>query len=152
MALAITPARKITGRHSLIKYRRMLGLYSFFYALLHFFCYVWFDKSFHLTKIAKDVVHRQFIAIGMMGFFLLVPLAITSTNKMIKYIGGQRWLKIHRGIYFAGICGVVHYWMSVKADTNRPSVFAVILIVLLGYRLFTSRARQTSINPLKISH
>lgn len=135
ISLAITPARKIAGSNWVVKFRRMLGLYAFFYGTLHLLTYVWFDRFFNLRSIAGDVLQRPFIAIGMTAFFLMVPLAITSTNKMIKRLGGKRWAKLHRVVYLAGVAGVVHFWMLVKSDTRLPLTFAFILFLLLGYRL-----------------
>lgn len=135
ITLALTPARKVTGANWLVKFRRMLGLYAFFYGALHLITYVWFDRFFNLRSVVSDVVQRPFIAIGMTAFFLMMPLAITSTNRMIKRLGGKRWAKLHRLVYLAGIAGVVHFWMLVKSDTRLPLTFAFILFLLLGYRL-----------------
>lgn len=135
ITLALTPARKVTGANWLVKFRRMLGLYAFFYGALHLITYVWFDRFFNLRSVVSDVVQRPFIAIGMTAFFLMMPLAITSTNQMIKRLGGKRWAKLHRLVYLAGIAGVVHFWMLVKSDTRLPLTFAFILFLLLGYRL-----------------
>ncbi|HZS44393.1 MAG TPA: protein-methionine-sulfoxide reductase heme-binding subunit MsrQ [Blastocatellia bacterium] len=135
LTLAITPARKITGIPWLIRLRRMLGLYAFFYGALHLICYMWFDKSFAIVAIGKDILVRPFIAIGMTSFFLMVPLAITSTNKMLKRIGGKRWQKLHRLVYLSAAAGVLHYWMLVKADTRIPLAFGFVLALLLGYRI-----------------
>jgi methionine sulfoxide reductase heme-binding subunit len=151
LALAITPVMKNTGRSELIKLRRLFGLFAFFYGALHLFSYSWFDKSFRILQIGQDVINRQFIAVGMISFALMIPLAITSTNKMIKRLGGQRWRKLHKKVYYISIGGVLHYWMSVKADTNGPLIFALILCVLLGYRFFAARLRQPSVNAIKIT-
>ena len=135
LSLAITPIRKITGANWLVKFRRMLGLYAFFYGFLHLMTYVWFDRFFNLKSIPGDVIRRPFIAIGMTTFFLMVPLAITSTNKMVKRLGGKRWNQLHKLVYLAGGGGVLHYWMLVKSDTRLPLTFAFVLALLLGYRL-----------------
>ena len=135
LSLAVTPARKITGANWLIKFRRMIGLFAFFYGCLHLLTYVAFDRFFHLTTIPGDVVKRPFITIGMAAFFLMVPLAITSTNKMVKRLGGKTWNRLHRLVYLAGIGGVLHFWMLVKSDTRLPLTFAFVLALLLGYRL-----------------
>ncbi len=135
ISLAITPMRKITGSNWVVKFRRMLGLYAFFYGALHLLTYVWFDRFFNLRSIAGDVLQRPFIAIGMTAFFLMVPLAITSTNRMVKRLGGKRWAKLHRLVYLAGVAGVLHFWMLVKSDTRLPLTFAFVLFLLLGYRL-----------------
>ena len=136
ITLAVTPARKITGLNWLVKFRRMLGLFAFFYGFLHLLTYIWFDRYFNLRSIPADVVTRPFIAFGMTAFFLMLPLAITSTNKMVKRLGGRRWSKLHKLIYVAGIAGALHFWLFVKSDTRLPLTFGFILILLLGHRLF----------------
>src|SRR5438034_689481 len=135
LSLAVTPLRKITGANWLIKFRRMIGLFAFFYGFLHLLTYVAFDRFFHFTTIPGDVAKRPFITIGMVAFFLMTPLAITSTNKMVKRLGGKRWNRLHRVVYLAGAGGVLHYWLLVESDTRLPLTFAFILAVLLGYRL-----------------
>ena len=140
VTVAITPLRKIFGINSLVKYRRMLGLFAFFYGALHLLTYVWFDRLFNLISVGQDVVRRPFILVGMIAFVLMVPLAITSTNKMIKRIGGKRWARLHRLVYVAAVAGVVHFWMLVKSDTRLPLTFGFILLFLLGYRLFAKYA------------
>jgi sulfoxide reductase heme-binding subunit YedZ len=136
LTLAISPLRKITGLNWLGKFRRMLGLYAFFYGCLHLLTYLWFDRSFNFSSMVQDVVQRRFILFGMTAFLLMVPLAITSTNKMIKRLGGKRWSKLHRLVYIAAIAGVAHYWMLVKSDIRLPLTFAFILVLLLSHRLF----------------
>jgi len=135
LALAVTPLRKIFSLNSLVNFRRMLGLFAFFYGALHLLTYVWFDRSFKLLSVGDDVVRRPFILAGMTAFVLMVPLAITSTNKMVKRIGGKRWARLHRLVYLAAIAAVVHFWMLVKSDTRLPLTFAFIVFFLLGYRL-----------------
>lgn len=142
ISLAVTPARKLTGAQWLIKFRRMLGLYAFFYGFLHLTTYVWFDKFFSVKAVGQDVIQRPFIAVGMFSFFLMVPLALTSTNAMVKRLGGKRWARLHKAVYISALGGVVHYWMLVKADTRKPLLFGVILALLLGYRLLASRQKQ----------
>jgi sulfoxide reductase heme-binding subunit YedZ len=137
LTVAITPIRKIFGINSLVKLRRMLGLFAFFYGSLHLLTYIWFDRSFNLRSVGPDVVGRPFILAGMLAFLLMVPLAITSTNKMVKRLGGKRWAKLHRLVYVAVIAGVVHFWMLVKSDIRLPLTFAFIVFFLLGYRLLT---------------
>jgi sulfoxide reductase heme-binding subunit YedZ len=134
-SLAVTPLRKITGANWLVKFRRMIGLYAFFYGFLHLLTYVWFDRGFQLRGVPADIVKRPFITIGMTAFFLMVPLAITSTNKMVKRLGGKRWNRLHKLVYLAGVAGVLHYWMLVKSDVSLPLTFAFVLALLLGYRL-----------------
>ncbi|HKP71401.1 MAG TPA: protein-methionine-sulfoxide reductase heme-binding subunit MsrQ [Pyrinomonadaceae bacterium] len=139
VTLAVTPLRRLTGANWLVKFRRMLGLYAFFYGCLHLLTYLWFDKFFNAREIGEDVYKRPFITIGMASFLLLVPLAATSTNGMIKRLGGKRWAKLHKLTYVAAVGGVIHYWMGVKADTTIPLTFAVVLAVLLGYRWVKGR-------------
>ena len=146
ITLALTPARKVSGANWIVKFRRMLGLYAFFYGTLHLTTYVWFDRFFNLRSIVSDVRQRPFIAIGMAGFFLMMPLAITSTNKMVKRLGGKRWAKLHRLVYLAGVAGVLHFWLLVKSDTRLPLTFAFILFLLLGYRvLIKIESRQAAV-------
>lgn len=140
LTVAVTPLRKISGVNSLVKLRRMLGLFAFFYGSLHLLTYVWFDRLFNLISVGQDVVRRPFILAGMTAFLLMVPLAITSTNKMVKRLGGKRWGRLHRLVYLAAIAGVVHFWMLVKSDTRLPLTFGFILLFLLGYRLFARYA------------
>src|SRR5437868_1284367 len=136
VSLAVTPLCRITGLNWLIRFRRMLGLFAFFYGSLHLMTYVAFDRFFRLTTIPADVVKRPFIAIGMTAFFLMLPLAITSTDQMVKRLGGKRWARLHRIVYVSGVFGVLHYYMLVKSDVRLPLTFAFILFVLLGFRLF----------------
>lgn len=135
VTLSITPARKYFGWNSLIKFRRMLGLYAFFYAALHLIAYSIFDKSFSFSAIIGDVWQRPFIAVGMIAFFLLVPLAATSTNSMIKRLGGKNWAQLHKLTYVAAILGVVHFYMIVKSDATYPILFGLTLAALLAYRV-----------------
>ncbi|HJP92514.1 MAG TPA: protein-methionine-sulfoxide reductase heme-binding subunit MsrQ [Pyrinomonadaceae bacterium] len=147
LTVAVTPLRKIFGINALIKFRRMLGLFAFFYGSLHLLTYVWFDRLFNLLSVGQDVVRRPFILAGMTAFVLMVPLAITSTSHMVKRLGGKRWAKLHRLVYFAAIAGVIHFWMLVKSDTRLPLTFAFILFFLLGYRLFVKYAPAQPSNP-----
>lgn len=142
IALAVTPLRKITGLNWLIQFRRMLGLYAFFYGFLHFLTYIWFDRSFNVKSTIADIYARPFIAVGMASFFLLVPLAITSTKGWIKRLGGKRWALLHKLAYVAGIGGVIHFWMLVKSDTRLPIRFAFVLAILLGSRLLITQLKQ----------
>jgi sulfoxide reductase heme-binding subunit YedZ len=136
ISLAVTPLRRVTGLNWLTRFRRMLGLFAFFYGSLHLMTYVAFDRFFHLKSIPGDVAKRPFIAIGMTAFFLMVPLAITSTDKMVKRLGGKRWVRLHRIVYLSGILGVLHYYMLVKSDVRPPLTFAFVLALLLGFRIF----------------
>lgn len=135
LTVAITPLRKIFGINALVKYRRMIGLFAFFYGTLHLLTYVWFDRLFNLVSVVQDVAQRPFILVGMTAFLLMVPLAITSTNKMVKRLGGKRWARLHRLVYLAAVAGVVHFWMLVKSDFRLPLTFGFIVLFLLGYRL-----------------
>jgi sulfoxide reductase heme-binding subunit YedZ len=134
LSLTVTPLLKIFQQPWLIKFRRMVGLFAFFYGCLHLITYVWFDKSFAFSAIPHDVAKRPFIAFGMLSFFLMVPLAITSTNKMVRRLGGKRWSRLHKIVYVAAIAGVLHFYLLVKADIRKPVAFAVALAMLLGYR------------------
>ena len=151
IALAISPLRRITGLNWLIRFRRMLGLFAFFYGSLHLMTYIAFDRFFHLTTVPIDVVKRPFIAIGMTAFLLMAPLAITSTDKMVKRLGGKRWARLHSIVYAAGILGVLHYYMLVKADVRLPLTFAFLLAVLLGFRVlakyYAAQNRRAGIVP-----
>ncbi len=140
LTVAVTPLRKIFGINSLVKVRRMLGLFAFFYGSLHLLTYVWFDRLFNLLSVGQDIVKRPFILAGMTSFVLMVPLAITSTNKMVKRLGGKSWAQLHRLVYLAAIAGVVHFWMLVKSDTRLPLTFGFIVLFLLCYRLFVKYA------------
>jgi len=135
LTLAVTPLRKLTGANWLVRLRRMLGLYAFFYGSLHLLAYVWFDKWFDASAIADDVARRRFILVGLLAFASLVPLAVTSTDRMIKRLGGKRWQKLHRLTYVAAAAGVLHYYLLVKSDTRKPLLFAALVALLLGYRL-----------------
>ncbi len=116
----------------------MLGLYAFFYGCLHLITYSVFDKSLSVSAIAGDVWERPFIAVGMFSFFLLIPLAVTSTNQMIKRLGGKNWQKLHRLIYIIAIGGVAHFWMIVKSDITYPFLFGLVLACLLAYRIYAA--------------
>ncbi|MDD5174824.1 MAG: sulfoxide reductase heme-binding subunit YedZ [Sterolibacterium sp.] len=133
--LTISPLRKLTGRHWLLRLRRMLGLFVFFYAILHLTTYLWLDKFFDWQAIANDIFKRPFITIGMAAFALLVPLAATSSNAMMKRLGGKRWQQLHRTVYVIAIFGVAHYWWLVKLDVTSPLIYAALLTILLGVRL-----------------
>jgi len=140
LSLVVTPLRKALGLPWMIKFRRLLGLYGFFYACVHLLTYVWFDKFFAFTAIGEDIVKRPYITIGMASLVMMVPLALTSTQKSIKRLGGKRWNLLHRLAYVAAIGGVIHYYMLVKADTREPILFGVAVAVLLVYRLINKFA------------
>lgn len=149
ITLSITPLRKLTGRNDLIKYRRMLGLFAFFYGALHLSIYFAIDRNLSFTSAAGDIVQRPFIAFGMTAFFLMIPLAVTSTNSMIKRLGGKRWQQLHKLTYLCAIGGVIHYYLIVKSDVLMPLAFAAILAALLGYRVYAAnqKAAQTPVVP-----
>src|ERR1041384_1152860 len=135
ISLAVTPLRRILGWNWLIKFRRMLGLFAFFYGSLHLLTYVAFDRFFHFTTVPADILKRPFIAVGMTALFLMLPLAVTSTDAMVKRLGGKNWALLHRVVYVAGALGVLHYYMLVKSDVRLPVTFAFVLAVLLGFRV-----------------
>lgn len=136
VTLSVTPLRKITGNNQLIKYRRVLGLFAFFYGMVHLITYFVFDRGGSLSGTVSDVAQRPFIAFGMLAFFLMIPLVLTSTNASIKRLGGKRWQLLHRLIYVTAIFGVIHFWMIVKSDIRYPALFGLVLAGLLGYRLY----------------
>src|SRR5918994_4750636 len=136
LTIGVSPVRQVFKWNGLGKFRRMLGLFAFFYGLLHLLTYVAFDRYFNLRSVPSDVASRPFIAFGMLAFFLMVPLAITSTNKMVKRLGGKRWRTLHRLVYVAGVAGVFHFWLLVKSDTRLPLTFGFVLLLLLAYRVF----------------
>jgi sulfoxide reductase heme-binding subunit YedZ len=148
ISLAVTPGRRLSGWNSVIRFRRMLGLFAFFYASLHFMTYIWLDQFFVVEDIAKDVIERPFITAGFLGFVILIPLAVTSTAKMIKRLGGKRWQLLHRLVYASAIAGVVHYLWLVKADVQLPLIYGSFLAALLGYRLWGIGAQY--IRPGKV--
>jgi sulfoxide reductase heme-binding subunit YedZ len=135
ITLSITPLRKLLGVPSLIRFRRMFGLYAFFYAFLHFMTWLWLDKFFDWHEMVADVVKRRFITAGMLGFLLLIPLALTSTAGWIRRLGGKNWQRLHRLIYISALAGVIHYIWLVKADLRKPLQYAAILGVLFLYRI-----------------
>ena len=135
LTLAVTPLRKITGLNWLISFRRMLGLYAFFYACAHFLIFFSLDRGFSVSSTLHEIIKRKYLWLGMTGLLVMVPLAVTSTNAMIKRLGGKRWRTLHRLAYVAAVAGVIHYYMQVKADVRQPLVFAAVLAILLGYRL-----------------
>ena len=141
--LAITPLRKITGWHSLITFRRMIGLFAFFYGTLHFTTYIWLDQFFDWTSIVKDISKRPFIMIGFASFVLMIPLVVTSTKKMILRLGGKRWNLLHRLIYFTAVGACIHYIWLVKVITYRQIVYATLVAALLLFR-FLWRLRDKS--------
>ena len=147
ITLCVTPLRRYSGWHWVAPLRRMLGLFCFFYALLHLGTYLWLDQFFDWTAIAKDILKRPFITVGMISFGLLVPLAATSNAYAIRHLGGRRWQAIHRGIYAIALLAVLHYAWMVKADLALPALYASLLAGLLGVRAWwrvEERRRQLS--------
>ena len=165
ITLAVTPFRRLSGWKAAIRFRRMLGLFAFFYGSLHFFSYVIFDRfagldfpdgivawtTVHnlIASIADDVYKRTYITVGLAAFVAMVPLAITSTASMIRRLGGRRWQALHRLIYVSAIGGVVHYWWLVKADISRPFGYGVVVAVLLVFRLIWVRMRTAKPVPAR---
>lgn len=135
ITLAITPLRKILHQPQLIRFRRMFGLFAFFYACLHFGTWIGLDKGFDWTEMWKDVVKRRFITVGFTAFVLMIPLALTSTAGMIRRLGGKRWQMLHRLIYASAVLGVIHYYWLVKSDVRKPLVYAFLVAILLAWRL-----------------
>lgn len=153
ITLSITPLRKLAGAPWLVRFRRMLGLFAFFYGTLHLMTYVWLDKFFNVHAMLHDIYKRRFITAGMTAFALMLPLALTSTTGWIRRLGGKRWQKLHRLIYFSAAAGVVHFIWLVKADLRKPLTYGAILGVLLLYRVVVwlwvrvFRARQAVAVP-----
>jgi DMSO/TMAO reductase YedYZ heme-binding membrane subunit len=135
LTLMVTPLRKITGLNWLIFSRRTLGLYAFFYACAHFLIFFSLDRSLSISSTVSEMGRRKYLLVGITGLVVMVPLAVTSTNAMIKRLGGKRWRALHRLAYVAAIAGVLHYYMQVKADVRQPVAFAAVLLVLFGYRI-----------------
>jgi len=135
LTLLVTPLRTLSGWNWIIFSRRTLGLYAFFYATLHFLIFFSLDRGFSVSGTLTEMVKRRYLFVGIIGLLVMVPLAVTSTNAMIKRLGGKRWRALHRLAYVAAIAGVVHYYMQVKKDVRLPLTFAAVLAVLLGYRL-----------------
>ncbi|MCR6631551.1 MAG: sulfoxide reductase heme-binding subunit YedZ [Magnetospirillum sp.] len=140
IALAVTPLRKVTGWVPVARLRRMLGLFAFFYVCLHLSSYLGLDLFFDWQALAKDIVKRRYITLGMAAFVLLLPLAATSTDGMIRRLGGRRWRRLHLLVFPIAVLAVAHYWMMVKADIRQPMLYAVILAALLGFRVAAALA------------
>jgi len=144
ITLCVTPFRKLLNQPKLARFRRMLGLFAFFYGCLHLTTWVWLDKFFDLHEMWRDVVKRRFITVGMTGFVLLIPLAITSTAGWVRRLGFVRWQRLHRLVYFSALAGVIHYYWLVKSDVRLPLFYAGILTLLLGYRIVVWRSGKTT--------
>ena len=150
LTLLVTPLRKVSGWNWLIFSRRTLGLYAFFYASLHFLIFFFKDRQGSITSTLDEMVKRKFLIIGSIGLCVMIPLAVTSTNAMIKRLGGKRWRALHRLAYVAAIAGVIRYYMQVKADVRQPLIFAAVLTLLLGWRVWDHwRQRKPVPAPVK---
>lgn len=141
-ALAVTPLRRISGWNWLVRFRRMLGLFAFFYVLLHFLTWLVLDQSLRMSAIGEDILERPFITIGFVAFLILTALAATSTAGIRRRMGAN-WQKLHNWVYVAAILGVWHYWWQVKLDLSDPAIYAAILATLLGYRIWKRRQSKT---------
>jgi len=135
ITLSVTPLRRLTGWNWLLRLRRMLGLFAFFYVCLHFVTYIWLDQFFDWHSMVKDIAKRPFITVGFTAFLLLIPLAATSTNRMVKRLGARRWQRLHRMVYIIATLGVLHFWWLVKKDIREPLLFGALLGLLLLVRL-----------------
>ena len=150
LTLAVTPLRRLTNWNWLIKLRRMLGLYAFFYVLLHFTTFFWFDHFFDLNEMWRDVLKRPFITVGFIAFVLLIPLAVTSTNGMVRRLGGKRWQWLHRLVYVVACLGILHFWWmkAGKHDFAQPILFGSIFAVLLLARVLWSVTKGRAAKPV----
>ena len=142
ISLCISPLRLLFGWHFLAPIRRMIGLYCFFYASIHMLLYIWLDQFFNLGDIIDDIIERPFITVGVISFLALIPLAVTSNDKMKKRLGSERWKRLHSVIYFIGMGGALHFFMLVKKDITEPLIYIAILVILLGIRLFRYGRRR----------
>ncbi len=135
LTLAVTPLRKLLNLPDLIKFRRLIGLFAFFYGTLHFLTWFWLDKYFDMHEILGDFVKRRFITMGLLAFLSMLPLAVTSTTGWIRRMGGKRWQMLHRLVYLTGIAAVIHYYWLVKSDIRLPAMYAALVGILLAYRV-----------------
>jgi sulfoxide reductase heme-binding subunit YedZ len=149
--LCITPFRKLLNLPDLIRFRRMLGLFAFFYVGLHFLTYLGPDQAFDLAAMWKDVAKRPFITVGFAAFVSLIPLAVTSTAGWIRRIGGKRWQMLHRLIYFAAVCGVIHYYWLVKSDVRKPLLYGALVAILLAWRLGSWFSKRRNQAPVRVA-
>ena len=152
ITLTVTPLRKIFEQPLLIRFRRMLGLFAFFYVCVHLLMYLTFDQMFNPTGIIADVIKRPYITVGTAGFLMLVPLAITSTAAMVRRLGPKRWQLLHRLVYFCALAGVIHYYWLVKSDVREPVMYGGILLVLMLYRvrLWTQKGAAPKPRPAQV--
>ncbi|MYN07033.1 sulfite oxidase heme-binding subunit YedZ [Pseudoduganella aquatica] len=146
ITLAVTPLRRLSKWNWLLKLRRMVGLYAFFYGLLHFTTFLWFDHFFDVQEMLKDVLKRPFITVGFIAFVLLIPLAVTSTNGMVRRLGGKRWQWLHRLVYVIAPLGILHYWWmkAAKHDFSQPILFGLIVLALLAVRVYWARSKAAA--------
>ncbi|CAN7678987.1 sulfoxide reductase heme-binding subunit YedZ [Pseudoduganella sp. LjRoot289] len=146
ITLAVTPLRRLTKWNWLLKLRRMVGLYAFFYGLLHFTTFLWFDHFFDVQEMLKDVLKRPFITVGFIAFVLLIPLAVTSTNGMVRRLGGKRWQWLHRLVYVVAPLGILHFWWmkAAKHDFSQPILLGLIVLALLGVRVYWARSKAAA--------
>lgn len=142
LCLSVTPLRQFSGVSWIGQFRRMLGLFAFFYACLHMLTYIGLDQFFDWPQILKDVAKHPYVMVGLTGYLLLIPLALTSTSGMMKRMGGRRWKTLHQAVYFIAVLGVIHYWWLVKKDILKPSLFAAGLVALMTFRLI-QRLKRT---------
>jgi sulfoxide reductase heme-binding subunit YedZ len=145
IGLSITPLRRISGVLWLIQYRRLIGLFAFFYGCLHLLTYLWLDQNFSISSMAHDVGKRHFIFMGTLAWLLLLPLALTSTQRSIRVLG-KNWVRLHRLVYFAAAAGAIHFYWLVKRDVREPLLYIAILTLLLGWRaaIWTAKAQKTA--------
>ena len=151
LTLAVTPARKLLGVPALIRFRRMLGLFAFFYGFLHLTTYLWLDKFFDVQEIVKDVIKRPFITVGTLAFVLMIPLVVTSTAGWIRRLGGKRWQWLHRLVYISATAGVIHYWWLVKSDIRLPLLYGTLVGLLLLYRAVAAVRKPTVRQRMPVS-
>ncbi len=155
ITLAVTPLRTITRWSPAGTFRRMLGLFAFFYGFMHFTTYMYLDQYFAFDDILGDVAKRPFITVGFSSFVLMIPLALTSPNRVVRWIGGKRWRILHRTVYGVALGGVIHYLWLVKADTSRPLLYGAVLAVLLVFRLWiyfsSRRSAETTLAPREVN-
>jgi methionine sulfoxide reductase heme-binding subunit len=137
VTLAITPLHRLTGRAEFVRFRRMLGLFAFFYCVLHMLAYAGFDMGFDVREIVRDIIKRPFILVGSLALVLMLPLALTSFNRAIKFVGAKRWQMLHKAVYVVIALGVLHFWWmrAAKGNLDRPAVYAAIVLLLLGFRV-----------------
>ncbi len=150
--LSITPLRKITRLAWLIKFRRLIGLFAFFYAVLHFLTYIWLDKFFDVHDMIKDIAKRPFITMGFAAFVLLIPLAATSTSGAIRRLGGRTWRWVHRLIYLSATFAVVHFWWKVKADIRKPAIYGSVLACLFMARIAIRLTAYAAERPRRLTN